>query len=602
MLALIKELFGLLTPKQKRHFFFLQIAVAFMSVFELIGIALVAPFIAIASDFSLIDSTKVVRDLYIASKLSTHGAFVMVLGVSIVCFLGVSALVSSITTWLLAMFAASVGTEIGDRLFRYYLGQRWLFHTSISSSVLTKNIATEAVRVSDFIIQPLMQMNAKVVLVFVISLSLLLYQPGVSLIAIAIFSISYLILYKTVRLHLQANGTDLSRHIGKRFYLMNESFGGIKEVILSGNGNHFVEEFDRVGSQFARARGVNAGLSQVPRYLMEFIAFGSIIGLILFLLAENDNKISAALPVLSIYAFASLKLLPAIQQIYVNLSQVKGNLSAFDTVKYDLDNAVRFEGAQCLNGNLGVEDALKIKYRLNVDNLSFEYEKGQPVLRNVSLEVLVNQTIGIVGPSGSGKSTLIDVLLGLIDPDEGSMSVDGVEIAGLKSKRAWQNSIGYVPQSVFLTEASILENIAFGVPREEIDLNRVDVAVKLAHLADLVARLPDGLRTEVGERGVQLSGGQRQRVAIARALYFDVDVIVFDEATSALDGVSEKKIMDAIHDFHGSKTIIMIAHRLKTVERCDTIFLLERGAITDQGSYSELVSRNEEFRRMSNLA
>ena len=245
-------------------------------------------------------------------------------------------------------------------------------------------------------------------------------------------------------------------------------------------------------------------------------------------------------------------------------------------------------------------ETLKIRRCLNVNNVSFEYTKDQAVLRDVTLEISVNQTIGIVGPSGSGKSTLIDILLGLIDPYEGSISVDGHPI-GLHKKRAWQNSIGFVPQTVFLTEANILENIAFGLPKEKIDLKRVGLAIELAHLGDLIAQLPNGLYTKVGERGVQLSGGQRQRIAIARALYFDVDVIVFDEATSALDGESEKMIMDAIHDFHGSKTIIMIAHRLKTVERCDAIFLLENGAITDSGSYSDLLIRNERFRNMSQL-
>jgi HlyD family secretion protein len=305
--------------------------------------------------------------------------------------------------------------------------------------------------------------------------------------------------------------------------------------------------------------------------------------------------------VLSIYAFASLKLLPAVQQIYVNLSQVKGNLSAFDAIKIDLNNALVREEIETIEGKGDARETLKIKRCLNVNNVSFEYAKDQAVLRDVTLEISVNQTIGIVGPSGSGKSTLIDVLLGLIDPYEGSISVDGYPI-GLNKKRAWQNSIGFVPQTVFLTEANILENIAFGLPNEKIDLKRVGLAIELAHLSDLIARLPNGLYTKVGERGVQLSGGQRQRIAIARALYFDVDIIVFDEATSALDGESEKMIMDAIHDFHGSKTIIMIAHRLKTVERCDAIFLLENGAITDSGSYSDLLIRNEKFRNMSQLA
>ena len=221
------------------------------------------------------------------------------------------------------------------------------------------------------------------------------------------------------------------------------------------------------------------------------------------------------------------------------------------------------------------------------------------MLRDVSLEVLVNQTIGIVGPSGSGKSTLIDVLLGLIDPDEGSISVDGVEIAGFESKRAWQNSIGFVAQSIFLSEGTIAENVAFGIPKDQINLQQVKQALKLAHLDEMVQSLDKGIHTKVGERGVQLSGGQRQRVGIARALYYKAEVLVFDEATSSLDGVTEKMIMEAIHEFSGQKTIIMIAHRLKTVKKCDQIFFIDKGQVVDVGKYNELIERNEHFKNMA---
>ena len=210
----------------------------------------------------------------------------------------------------------------------------------------------------------------------------------------------------------------------------------------------------------------------------------------------------------------------------------------------------------------------------------------------------VNSVIGIVGPSGSGKSTIIDILLGLIDSNHGQLKVDD-QIINNNNRRSWQNAIGFVAQSIFLSEGTISENVAFGVPTNQIDLNQVKEVLKLAHLSEYVETLSDGIHTKVGERGVQLSGGQRQRIGIARALYNKAEVLVFDEATSSLDGVTEKMIMDAIHDFSGKKTIILIAHRLKTVQKCDQIFYISEGKVNDNGTYEELLKRNEHFKKMA---
>ena len=232
-------------------------------------------------------------------------------------------------------------------------------------------------------------------------------------------------------------------------------------------------------------------------------------------------------------------------------------------------------------------------------NVQFTYPgKAEPALRDITMTIGVNKTIGLVGASGSGKSTVIDIMLGLIQPDKGGLVIDGESLTK-KTLRSWQNSLGFVSQSIFLSDSSIRENIAFGLPLDLVDEEKVRKAASMAHLGELLAELPQGLDTRVGERGVQLSGGQRQRIGIARALYNDADVLIFDEATSALDGITEKLIMDAIHDFSGKKTIVMIAHRLATVKRCDVIYMLAHGRVVDQGSYEDLVTRNDVFRRMA---
>ena len=244
----------------------------------------------------------------------------------------------------------------------------------------------------------------------------------------------------------------------------------------------------------------------------------------------------------------------------------------------------------------------KANRSIRLDNIQFTYPgKQEPALKGLNVDIPVNKVIGLVGATGSGKSTAIDLLLGLIEPQQGELLIDGEPVTAQR-RRAWQNSLGFVPQSIFLADSSIRENIGFGLPPEAIDEQRAKNAASMAHLDELLSELPEGLGTRVGERGVQLSGGQRQRIGIARALYHDAEVLILDEATSALDGITEKLIMDAIHDFSGKKTIIMIAHRLATVKQCDVIYLMESGAVADSGSYQDLSKRNVTFRRMAEHA
>jgi HlyD family secretion protein len=304
---------------------------------------------------------------------------------------------------------------------------------------------------------------------------------------------------------------------------------------------------------------------------------------------------------LSVYAIAGFKLLPAFQQIYSSLAQVKGNIASFESIRADLKASANKHPMK-QNYQHSPADNIALKKSIELKEITFTYPgKTQPALNNLTMTIPANSVIGIVGPSGSGKSTAIDLLLGLIDPQQGQLIIDNTPITE-HNKRAWQNTIGFVPQIIFLSEGTIAENVAFGIPTKDINHAQVNKALSLAHLGELVESLHKGVHTKVGERGVQLSGGQRQRIGIARALYHEADVLVFDEATSALDGITEKLIMDAIHDFSGQKTIIMIAHRLKTVQKCDVIFFIEQGQLTAQGRYEQLIKTKKNFKRMANHA
>ena len=557
---------------QRKRFYILQVLVVLMALVEIIGIASILPFMTLVGDMSLINQETYLSYLYQTSGVNSKSQFIFLLGISVLIMLIISASVSMYTIWKLSMFANRIGVEISGSLYTYYLRQNWLFHTTVSSAQLTKKIATETHRVTQGVLVPLMHMNAKGVLAILLSITLFVYDPIVALIGLLTFSLAYLALYRFVRFKLHANGQAISEMNEKRFRLKNEGFGGIKDILLIGRGNDLIKRFNQTGDTLANSQGGNAALAHAPRYFVELVAFGSMILLVLYLVGTHNGNLGIILPVLSIYALAGFKLLPALQQIYASAAMIKGSISAFESIQDDLSNSFDQDHRTHTRDN----KCLDFEHEILLENVSFTYpNKTASAINELYMSIPVNSFIGVVGPSGSGKSTLVDIILGLISPQNGRLIVDEIMITP-DNCRLWQNNIGFVAQSIFLSDASIAENIAFGVQKNEINLDKVEETLKLAQLTELIKGLEKGIDTLVGERGVQLSGGQRQRIGIARALYHDAKLLVFDEATSSLDGITEKMIMESIINLSGQKTIVIIAHRLKTVQKCDQIFLSMR--------------------------
>lgn len=599
MFSIIKELFTLLSPEQRKRFYVLQVMVILMAFTEIVGVISIGPFMALVGNIAILEGDNKLALLYQISGVSNPYNFLFLIGIAVLFVLAISTLFSIITLWRLILFGNQIGMEISDRLFQHYMLQPWLFHASGSSALLRSKITSDAVRVTNLIIQPLMIMNAKIVLALFISLGIFIFNPLVAIAGLVIFGVAYFLLYKLVKEKLTNNGAIISNVHAERFMLMSEGFGGIKDTLLLGRQHNFIERFQIKGNQLTQSQSNTQALTQVPRNFMELVAFGSIIFLVLYLLASYEGDLGAILPSLAIYALAGFKLLPAFQQIYSSIAQIRTGIASFEAIRQDLKNS---NHKQPLTPTTQTTEYLHAHNAISLNNITFTYpNKDTPALNQLSMQIPVNQTIGIVGSTGSGKSTVIDVILGLIQPDTGELCIDNNPLLPEKL-RAWQNTLGFVPQSIFLSDSSILENIAFGLPEQEIDHELVKKVIKLSHLDELVDQLPKGYHTQVGERGVQLSGGQRQRIGIARALYNDAEVLILDEATSALDGITERFIMDAIHDFSGNKTIIMIAHRFTTVQKCDIIYFMENGRVIDQGTYKELLERNLTFRKMATHA
>ena len=602
MIKKFQHLLNLLTSSQRKKFYLLQVLLVFMSFFEVIGIASIIPFMTLVGDMSVLQQDGAIAKLYHISGFTSEISFVFLLGVGVLFLLLFASLASMFSIWKLSMFAFEAGAEISNKLYHHYLSQNWLFHTSVTSAEMSKKITVETGRITGGVLLPFMQMNARFVFVLFVTVAIIIYEPIISLLGFLIFLILYLTIYRFVKNRLNYNGMVITQLNQQRFRLMHDAFGGVKDLLLLGKGNYFIKHFFNVSKEIAVKQGNNVTMGAVPRYIVEIFAFGLIMILLLTLFVIKDGNLGLILPILSVYALAGFKLLPSFQQIYLSITNIRANISAFDEIFEDLKNYNEHsESRNLLKKN--TQNIIQLNKNLSLENISFFYpNKKELVLDNINMKVPFNSVVGVVGRSGSGKSTLIDVILGLIEPQYGKLKIDGNIISDSKKNRAWQNNIGYVSQNIFLSEQTIAENIAFGVQKDEIDYKRLNEVINYADLTEFIKNLENKIDTKVGERGVKLSGGQKQRIGIARALYNEKNIIIFDEATSSLDGFTEKKIMDSIYGLKSQKTIILIAHRLKTVERCDLIFFMDKGKIIDKGSYHELIEKNEYFRSLTELA
>lgn len=596
----LKELYALLDRRQRSRLARLQLLVLCMSFAEVFGVMSIGPFMGMVSDFTLIQSNPVLRSLYEQSGLSDPEYFLFWFGACVLLALFLASVISIFTSWKLSFYAHRTGSELATRLYTYYMQREWLFHAAGNSAQLTNRIAQECGRVTGSVIRPLLQLISSLVLAFVMATAVFIYDPVIASIGILTFVTAYILLYFTIRVILAKYGQRITDSQSLRFKLMNEGFGGIKDVLLLGRQLYFDKRFEKASDAYADAFAATQVLAQVPRYAMEFVAFGLVITLVLLVLHVGDGEAPNILPSLSVFALAGFKLLPAFQQVYACISSIRVNLAAFNSVKEELRES-QFCRPPDMSLGIGKHRGMSLVEEIRFENIRFSYTMKRLVLDDLTFSIKANKVVGIVGASGCGKSTTIDILLGLISPDRGQLLVDGEPIRK-SNLREWQNTLGFVSQSIFLADSSIRENIAFGIEPDQINEDQVKAAARKAHLEELISSLPEGIDTRVGERGIQLSGGQRQRIGIARALYNDAKILIFDEATSALDGITEKIIMDSIHDFGGHKTIVMIAHRLATVKKCDVIYLMERGKIVDSGAYDDLLQRNKLFQKMASHA
>jgi ABC-type multidrug transport system fused ATPase/permease subunit len=579
-----KKLFFLLTPHERKLVGLLLIMIITMAFIDMIGVASILPFMAVLTNPSLIETNFFLKSMFKTSTLfgvKDDQQFLFVLGVIVFVFLVVSLAFKALTIYIQTRFVQMREHSIGKRLVEGYLHQPYSWFLSRHSADLGKTILSEVKLVIDNGLNPLMNLITNSMITLALTILLIIVDPELTLIISLSLISSYGIIFYLVRNRLNKKGEERLKNNQLRFTAVSEAFSAIKEVKVGELEETYINNFSKPSQIFAQTTASAKVISLLPRFILEAITFGGIILIILYMMTKTGN-FNSFLPILSLYVFAGYRLMPALQHIYIASTQLTFVGPSINELYKDLKNLKPLYKNQD-QGILPFDKLISLK------NIHYSYPNiVRTALQNINLNIPAKSTIGLVGATGSGKTTLVDIILGLFEPQKGTLEIDG-KIITSQNSRSWQRSIGYVPQHIYLSDDTIEANIAFGVASKDINQDLVEETAKIANLHNFVINeLPKQYQTKIGERGIRLSGGQRQRIGIARALYRKPKVLIFDEATSALDSQTEETVMDEIYNLSKNITIILIAHRLNTVKNCDTIFKLEKGQITKVENFNDL--------------
>ena len=587
--AVYGALLELIAPDRRLAFFGLVACMIVMAMFDLIGVAAILPFLSVLADPGNV-TRGIIGSAYDTLGFTEIDRFIIALGLAVFALVIVSVIVRVIVYYLTTRFVYATTQQLAMDLLAQYLARDYEYYLGRNSAQIGKNLLAEAYYVVNNAIEPAIRLIANVAVTVALVALLLWIEPVGVAVGMAILTLALALIYGGLGPMLDRAGARRLQASEDRFRITNEAMGGIKEVKLRGLENAMLERFRTPSDQMARNQARISLISNVPHYLIEGLCFGGMIAFVLYLLFRGGGALDAVLPVVGLFAFAGIKLIPVAKEAYTDASLLRANTPVLESLRADL--AGRERPAARDAASLGLARSVRL------EGIGYSYPgSDSPQFEGLSLEIAAGSRVGIVGTTGAGKTTLIDIVLGLLKPAAGRIVVDGAAITDA-NRRAWQRSIGYVPQTVFLSDSTIAANIAFGSADGEIDRAAVERAARIAALHDFVLTLPGGYDTEIGEGGVRLSGGQRQRIGIARALYSDPDLLVLDEATNALDTVTERAVVDAIEQLSPAKTLLIITHRLSAVERCDTILVLKDGRIETSGTFEALSRRSDTFGRL----
>jgi ABC-type multidrug transport system fused ATPase/permease subunit len=584
----LRKLLTILSEDERKKAIYLTFFILLSAILDVIGIASILPIVALLSNPNLVESNLFINKFYIFFNMNDQQSFLFYVALFFFIFFLISIGVKTLSIYFQLRFSLMCEYSIGKRLLEAYLYQSYSWFLDRHSSDLARNILSTVSQVVNQAIVPIFNFISHSMVTFFIIMLLIFIDFKLTLIVSFTLGILYGVTYALFSNKLNRKGLERTQNDQERYAALSNAFGSIKETKLGNLENFFIKNFSIPAKNFSKNQSSVQIIGQLPKYFFEAITFGGLLLIILYLMKQSDN-FNAILPILSLYAFAGYRLMPALQQLYSALASLRFANASIDSVCKDL--------LPIYQANT-IKEKLDFKKQISLNDITYHYPKSSKTnLNNISIKIPARSTVGIVGATGSGKTTLVDIILGLLEPKGGTLVIDNT-IINKKNLTLWQNNIGYVPQQIFLTDQSISSNIAFGVDPELINHEVIKNVSKVANLHNFVINeLPEKYDTIIGERGIRLSGGQRQRIGIARALYHNPNVLVLDEATNALDNSTEKAVMDAVYNLSHKITIILIAHRLDTVQKCDQVFLLDQGKIIANGLYDELIKSNKKFKK-----
>ena len=589
-ISLLKKINILFGKSELKILGFLFLGMILTGIFEIIGIGAIMPFMAVVIDPTIIHENIYISYIYNLLSLEDQDELVLFFGLSMMAVILISNISQILINWGVIYFSNNQSYKLSVKLLNRYLEQPYSFFLNKNTSEMTKNIISEVNRsMIGVVLQALVVVSKSVIIVF-ICLLLAFIDPVVAVVSTGILLLSYTVIHKLVKNKVSSIGAALTTANFLLYKTADEAMSAIKYIKLRGYEKKFSNFFHTPAKEISIYDTKSSLISIFPRYILEIIVFGGMVVIVIINMRHSSHEVMS---VVSLYALSGYRIMPAMQAVYSGIISIRYNLSAIDLLISDLSRkgvAINPEYNQAF---------VKFNKKLIIDNVCFSYTgTEQLVLDCLNVEIEKNTTVGIVGVTGSGKTTLIDILLGLLSPNDGDVIVDGVKITEHNLKD-WQKNVGYVPQSIYLMDDTIKQNIVFGIADDRINHRQLRKVIEMTNLDSFISTLPKKYETFIGERGVRLSGGQQQRIVIARALYHNPEVLVLDEATSSLDNITENAIMDAIHGLSHKKTIIMIAHRLSTIKKCDVIHVINNGQVVGSGSYEYLVANNKEFRDMA---
>ena len=596
MLTTARKLLDLLSHREKVQLYLIFAGLVVLAFIDMAGVASIMPFIAVVANPNVIHTNEWLKLAYESFGFASIRSFLFLVGMLVLGLLVLGNVSKALASWVGLRYDNRLNYMLARRLLASYLARPYEFFLHRNTAELGKNVLSETRLLVAGILGPSMQVVSSGLSVLFILALLVVVNPAIAVTTAVVIGVPYgIISLSTGRRLVGLSRGQLEANTMKH-KVVSEALSGIKDLKILGRAGVFLERFSVHAWRHSQSN-VSAGvITQIPRYVLETIAFGGILLIVLYKLA-SDQSPSEVVPILALYAFAGYRLLPAIQQIFSGISTVRYNQSCLEFIHRDLIGAMVEVDPDHNSVEIQELPPLPLTHAFVLRNVVYGYPGTQePAIKGINLTIVPNASIGLVGATGSGKTTTVDLILGLLTPNSGQVLVDDIEIGSDNIDR-WRRNLGYVPQHIFLSDDTITRNIAFAVPDQEIDMAAVVHAARIANLHAFIEKdLCDGYETVIGERGVRLSGGQRQRIGIARALYRDPAVLIMDEATSALDNITEEAVMEALHTLSGKKTVIMIAHRLTTVKECDVIYFMENGHIASQGTYDELLESSVWFK------